>query len=141
MPFCTSDKTTLRSGVMEKSVLALLNELLDSYNRIGGINNIDGLNLPSKGAVAQICEDLLQILFPGFHDEEPIASKRMNPLSSSRLLNFAERLRGEPFKSLRVPEPACPAKRAEGIVLHLVEQLPRARDRLLPTVEPACESY
>jgi len=124
---------------MEKSVLALLNDLLDSYNRIGGINNIDGLNLPSKGAVAQICEDLLEILFPGFHDEEPIASKRVNPLTSSRLLNFAERLRGEAFKSLRVQEPECPAKRAEEIVLHLVEQLPRVRELLCTDVEAAFE--
>src|SRR3984957_8404168 len=124
---------------MEKSVLALLNELLDSYNRIGGINNIEGLNLPSKGAVAQICEDLLEILFPGFHDEEPIASKRVDPLTSSRPLNFAERLRGEAFKSLRVQEPACPAKRAEEIVLHLVEQLPRVRELLCTDVEGGVE--
>jgi serine O-acetyltransferase len=124
---------------MEKSVTALLGELLDSYNRVGGINNIDGLNLPSKGAVAQICEDLLQILFPGFHDEEPIASKRITPLTSSRLLNFAERLRGETFKSLRVQEPECPYKRAEEIVLHLVEQLPRVREILCTDVEAAFE--
>jgi len=71
---------------MEKSVTALLGELLDSYNRVGGINNIDGLNLPSKGAVAQICEDLLQILFPGFHDEEPIASKRFTRTNGRKKL-------------------------------------------------------
>src|ERR1700722_2679069 len=124
---------------MEKSVLALLNDLLDSYNRFGGINNIEGLNLTSKGAVAQICEDLLEILFPGFHDEEPIASKRITPLTSSRLLNFAERLRGETFKSLRVQEPECPYKRAEEIVLHLVEQLPRVREILCTDVEAAFE--
>src|SRR6201988_552589 len=124
---------------MEKSVTALLGELLDSYNRIGGINNIDGLNLPSKGAVAQICEDLLQILFPGFHDEEPIASKRFTQLTSSRLLNFAERLRGESIKRLRVQEPECPYKRAEEIFLHLLEQLPRVREMLRTDVEAAFE--
>jgi len=124
---------------MEKSVTALLADLLESYNRIGGINNIDGLNLPSKGAVAQICEDLLQILFPGFHDEEPIAPDRITQLTLSRLLSFAERLRGQIFKSLRVQEPECPAKRAEGIVLHLVERMPSVRELLRTDVEAAFE--
>ena len=129
----------LRSLVMEKSVTSLLADLLESYNRIGGINNIDGLNLPSKGAVAQICEDLLQILFPGFHDEEPIASNRVNQLTLSRLLSFAERLQTEVFKSLRVQEPECPAKRAEKIVLHLLKQIPSVRELLRTDVEAAYE--
>jgi len=124
---------------MEKSVTALLADLLESYNRIGGINNIDGLNLPSKRAVAQICEDLLQILFPGFHDEEPIAPQRVTELTLSRLLSFAERLRGEVFKSLRVQEPQCPARRAEAIVLHLVEKMPRVRELLRTDLEAAFE--
>jgi serine O-acetyltransferase len=124
---------------MEKSVTALLADLLESYNRIGGINNIDSLNLPSKRAVAQICDDLLQILFPGFHDEEPIAPDRITQLTLSRLLSFAERFRGEVFKSLRVQEPECPAKRAERIVLHLVEKMPSVRELLRTDVEAAYE--
>jgi serine O-acetyltransferase len=124
---------------MEKSVTALLADLLESYDRIGGINNIDGLNLPSKRAVAQICEDLLQILFPGFHDEEPMAPDRITQLTLSRLLSFAERLRDEVVKSLRVQEPECPAKRAEGIVLHLVERVPSVRELLRTDVEAAYE--
>ena len=31
-------------------------KILDSYRDAGGINNIDGSNLPSKLAVAAICE-------------------------------------------------------------------------------------
>ena len=45
-------------------------ELLASYERVGGLNNEDAHNMPSKRAVGQICEDLLQLLFPGFHDDD-----------------------------------------------------------------------
>jgi hypothetical protein len=40
-------------------------ELLRSYQRVGGLNNRDAHNMPSERAVGQICEDLLQIIFPG----------------------------------------------------------------------------
>ena len=49
-------------------------ELLRSYQRAGGLNNRDAHNMPSKRAVGQICEDLLQFLFPGFHDDRRGAS-------------------------------------------------------------------
>jgi hypothetical protein len=42
-----------------------MTELLRSYQRVGGLNNRDAHNMPSKRAVGRICEDLLQIIFPG----------------------------------------------------------------------------
>ena len=44
-------------------------ELLASYAAVGGLNNRDAHNMPSTRAVGQICEGLLQLLFPGFHDD------------------------------------------------------------------------
>ena len=57
---------------MQDPITPLISKLISSYHENGGINNIDGTNLPSKRAITQICEDLLQILFPGFHDEERV---------------------------------------------------------------------
>jgi serine O-acetyltransferase len=124
---------------MEKSVTPLLSELLESYRRIGGINNIDGSNLPSKRAVAQICDDLLQILFPGFHDEEPIHTEQVGQIISARVLSVADRMRVEAFKSLRIQEPQCPEKRAEAIALHLIRCIPKIRLLLRTDVEAAYE--
>ena len=59
----------------------LIGKVLESYQEIGGINNIDGSNLPSKRAIAQICEDFLQLMFPGFHDEEPIATEQLGEIT------------------------------------------------------------
>ena len=50
----------------------IVKALLASYREIGGINHLDLANLPSKHAVASICDDLLQLLFPGFFSESGI---------------------------------------------------------------------
>jgi serine O-acetyltransferase len=124
---------------MEKNVASLIQQVLQSYHEIGGINNLDGSNLPSKRAIAQICEDILQILFPGFHDEEPIASERLPEIMSARIGSVADRLRVETFKSLRLQKPECPARRAEAIVFKLLRALPDLRDVLRTDVEAAYE--
>ena len=124
---------------MEKSVTQLIAKILDSYQKIGGINNIDGSNLPSKRAIAQICEDLLQLMFPGFHDEEPIPTEQLREITSARISSVAERLWVETFKSLRLQEPECPSRRAEKIVFDLIRELPGVRDLLRTDVEAAYE--
>jgi len=124
---------------MEESVNPLIKRLLVSYQEIGGINKLDGTNLPSKRAISQICEDLLEILFPGFHDEEPIATEKISQITSDRILDIVERLRVEAFKSLRLNEPECPNRRAEQIVLHLIREIERVRELLQTDVEAAYE--
>src|SRR6202022_2740989 len=94
----------------ESNLTPFIANVLASYREIGGINNIDGSNLPSKRAIAQICEDLLQILFPGFHDEKPVATEQVNEITSARIMSVAERLQVEAFKSLRLQEPNCPSR-------------------------------
>ena len=124
---------------MQDRVSPLIAKILQSYKEIGGINNIDGANLPSKRAITQICEDLLQILFPGFHDEEPIATEKVHQITSGRILSVVDRLRVEAFKSLRLQEPECPRCRADQIVFHLVRELQAIREILQTDVEAAYE--
>jgi len=57
-----------------ENVTKLTNELVASYARLGGINHLDGKNLPSKRAVTDITCDLLRLLFPGFFDEKLVHS-------------------------------------------------------------------
>jgi serine O-acetyltransferase len=123
----------------ESNLRHLIARVLESYREIGGINNIDGSNLPSKRAIAQICEDFLQILFPGFHDEQPIATEEVDQITSKRILSVVERLQVEAFKSLRLQEPDCPKRRATEIVSHLIGQLTAVRDLLWTDVEAAYE--
>src|SRR3989442_15846071 len=101
---------------MDHSLAKITDSVLESYRDVGGINNIDGSNLPSKRALAAICEDLLQLLFPGFHDQEPIHSNHLKRATSYRLQSIAERLTTEVCKSLRLGEPGCPQENAERVV-------------------------
>jgi len=122
---------------MDKDLGSITEKILASYKSVGGMNNIDGSNLPSKRALAVICEDLLQLLFPGFHDQEPIHSKDLRHVTSHRLYSIASRLKDEVCKSLRLNEPSCPDARAEQMVTQFLETLPVARQQLHTDVEAA----
>ena len=124
---------------MDKNLGKTTESILTSYATGGGMNNIDGSNLPSKRAIAVICEDLLQLLFPGFHDAEPIHSKDLRRVTSHRLYSIAERLSDEVCKSLRLAEPECPRERADLVVGQFLETLPHVRSLLRTDVEAAFE--
>ena len=53
---------------METTITQLTQILLDSYTRAGGINHLDGKNLPSKRAITTLSRDLLRRV--GFFDEK-----------------------------------------------------------------------
>ncbi|MEM7147798.1 MAG: serine O-acetyltransferase EpsC [Verrucomicrobiota bacterium] len=111
-------------------------DLLASYEEVGGINNIDGANLASKRAVTVICEDLLQLLFPGFHDEEPIHSDELASVTAERIERVMGRLATEVAKSL--PESAGESG-VRDEVCEFMESLPEVRRLLSTDVEAAYE--
>ena len=63
---------------MESALSYVVEEILASYDRVGGMNNTDAYSLPSKRAIGGICEDMLQILFPVF------TTKRLSTKDRSR---------------------------------------------------------
>lgn len=122
---------------MENTVKQVVGDLLASYKSVGGLNNTDGLNLPSTRSVASICEDFLQILFPGFHDEEPVHADVLAELTLLRISSLAGRLEEEICKSLRTTEPSCPQSRAREILIEFLKQLPGIREVLKTDIEAA----
>lgn len=75
-------------------------QLLVSYARKGGINHVDGKNLPSKHVMAGITLDLLRLLFPGFFDERLIHSSEIRDVTAGLLESVLARLENEIRKSL-----------------------------------------
>ncbi len=122
---------------METTLKQVVTDLLASYEALGGLNNTDGLNLPSKHAIASICEDLLQIFFPGFHDEKPVHRDTLEALTQERVASIAGRLEEQICKSLRTTEPDCPQSRARGILVEFLEGLPEGRELLRTDIEAA----
>ena len=80
-------------------------DLLASYQRTGGLNNRDAHNMPSKRTVGQICEGLLQILFPGFHDDDAVQHGAIAELTADRLANVAVALEDQVRKAVRIGNP------------------------------------
>ena len=125
---------------MDKSLPRLTERLLGSYRNIGGINNIESTNVPSKRAVGAICQDLLQILFPGFHDEEPILSEDLADITQARIASLGARLEVEIRKALHARFSAaggCPHELAREIFVAFLEQMPAVREGLSTDVEAA----
>lgn len=122
---------------MDSELGKITDAILCSYHAGGGINHVDGANLPSKRAIASICEDLLQLLFPGFHDAEPIHSTHLPRVTSHRIYSIAERLAEEICKSLRLDEPDCPNAQATKLAHDFLGGLVRVRELLRTDVEAA----
>ena len=73
-----------------------------SYCEVGGINHVDCGNLPSKRAIAALCEDLLHLLFPGFFSEEAVSSQELELMTNELVASIRERLNTEVRRSLRL---------------------------------------
>jgi serine O-acetyltransferase len=112
-------------------------ELLRSYQRAGGLNNRAAHNMPSKGAVGQTCEDLLQILFPGFHDRTAIQDGSVDELTATRLASVIPQLTDQVRKSVRIGDPHKPTGRTPPIIRKFCQALPEVRDLLRTDIEAA----
>ena len=122
----------------------LTEALMASYVDAGGINHVDGKNLPSKHAIADITLDLLRLLFPGFFDERPIHSSEIGAVTSALLDSVMGRLEDEIGKSLEYAPPTGLgdvdlADRARSLALKFLGSLPRVRELLQTDTEAAYE--
>lgn len=123
--------------------------LLGSYEDIGGINHLDGANLPSKCAIAALCSDLLQILFPGFFEAEAIHRAEVAALTKKRIADAMARLEVEirPGLAVRNEGPDDAAAEAHRLACHFLHSLPQVRALLKTDVQaafdgdPAAGSY
>lgn len=127
---------------MSVTVSQLTNELVASYARVGGINHLDGKNLPSKTAIAGITVDLLRLLFPGFFEEKPMHSSELKVETATLMDSVQGRLEDELLKALEY-NPRDPDKRkdhrpeARQLTLEFLGSLPRVREILQTDAEAA----
>src|SRR5580704_18928676 len=112
-------------------------ELLASYERTGGLNNRDHHNMPSKRAIGQICEDLLQLLFPGFHDDDAVHHGSLADLTVERMARVVARLTDQVRKSVRIGDPHKPTGKTPPIIRKFCRSLPEVRELLRTDIEAA----
>jgi len=127
---------------VEPTVTQLTDKLVLSYAQVGGINHLDGKNLPSKRAVCELTTDLLRLLFPGFFDEQSIHSSEIKVETASRLDAVLGPLEDEIRKSLEYNPPPEFARSnlrsaAHSLTLEFLTSLPRVRELLQTDMEAA----
>ncbi len=129
---------------MKRKLAKTIDELVDSFHKYGGINHLDGVNLPSREAVVDIARDLLRLVFPGFYDKDPIHSDQLAEYTSELVSSVARRLENEIKRSLDYrPCDDCDkndlAGTATRVTLAFLGDLPKVRAVLQTDVTAAYE--
>jgi serine O-acetyltransferase len=118
---------------MEHPMNRIVEQLLESYARCGGIRHLNGGHLPSKMAVAALTQDLLHMIFPGFIAEQSPGDLPQE--TAARLSGLQSRLEKEIAKVLEMHPVA--ERDAESLALEFLGQLPGVRDLVQTDVEAA----
>ena len=111
--------------------------LLASYETDGGINHLDGVNLPSQESVNEISRDCMHLLFPGYFEETKLEKKDVPRLVDTVLARIGNRLEVEIEKSLRFARDPEPKKRARLLAAETLGKLPDLRRAIRTDVEAA----
>jgi serine O-acetyltransferase len=129
---------------VETDVPKLVDEILRNYETFGGMDHLEGKDLPSKKVVTEVLEDLFTVLFPGYLGKAEITKANIKYFLGNTLTSVYTRLTGEVEKSLKYicrkisecPEDVC-QKRAQVVVKELLEKIPEIRSLLSGDIEAA----
>jgi serine O-acetyltransferase len=132
----------VNTRAVKTTVTQLTDQLIASYARAGGINHLDGKNLPSKTAIAGVTVDLLRLLFPGFFDEKPVHSSEIKMETANLMDLVLGRLEDEIYKSLEYHPGSALSKKdlrpaAHELTVGFLGELPQIRELLQTDVEAA----
>jgi len=131
----------------ETQIDQVIAEILDSYQKVGGINYTNGLNLPSRQRIIDIWQMLRTILFPGYYEREQVDETSLPYLIGQRVARARKSLADEINKGMcysceergicnNLPE--C-AEKARAIADDLLGALPEIRARLHLDIQAALE--
>jgi len=122
---------------MEDSIVRWAQKMMDSYRDHGGVNSSDGPGFPSKPEVAALCQGLMELLFPGYHDGGTLGKLELAAVTKDRVSTLAEDFR-RVFHAALSGSGDAPALASEA-VRNLFEEIPGIRSLLQTDVEAAYE--
>jgi serine O-acetyltransferase len=134
----------LESRWVETGLPKLVDELICNYETLGGMDHLEGKDLPSKKVVIEVLEDLLTVFFPGYLGKTEITKSNVKYVLGNTLNSVYSRLTGEVEKSLKyicrkIKE--CPADvchtRAQLVVKEVLEKIPETRALLSGDIQAA----
>ncbi len=111
--------------------------VLRSYASVGGINHIEGFNLPSREQVVEVWQQVERILFPGYYDKEPLHRWNVRYVVGRRMAFVRRHLAAEIAKALLhtarcedagdTVDADTAAHRGESVALELLSELGHIR--------------
>jgi serine O-acetyltransferase len=116
----------------------IIQGILNSYAQIGGINHLDGSNLPSRQSVFDVLENLKEILFPGYFESVCLDSHNLPDVTGQKVVDLIDVLSEEIYKSLcwkctkkeRCEQLIDCRSAARDIALGLMKEIPTIRELL-----------
>jgi serine O-acetyltransferase len=128
----------------ETGLPKLVDNVIESYETFGGMDHLEGKDLPSKKVVIEVLEDLFAVLFPGYLGKEDVTKANIKYFLGTTLASVYTRLTNEVNKSLKYicrkitecPHDVC-QKRAQVVVKELLEKIPEIRSLTSGDVEAA----
>jgi serine O-acetyltransferase len=122
----------------------LVDEVVGNYETFGGMDHLEGKDLPSKKLVIEVLEDLLTVFFPGYLGSKEITKSNVKYVIGNTLTSIYTRLTAEVEKSLKhicrkikeCPQDVCHAQ-AQIIVKEVLEKIPEIRQLLSGDVQAA----
>ncbi len=128
-------------------ITPLVDAILESYEQEGGINDLSGINLPSRQSVIAILADLEALIFPGYQEEEPLDPELLRYTTAEKTSRALRSLIRETGKSLAyrcrqenrpIDHRRC-RDEAEGLILDFFRGFPSLRGRVQMDVEAAMQ--
>jgi serine O-acetyltransferase len=119
----------------------LIDGILDSYDRYGGINRTEAENFPNRQNVVAVLQDLQCLVFPGFRVAEDISPSNIRYITGMRVNNIIAILTKEIQKALvytvsqqkgsddNIENSHC-FKLAEQACFALIEEIPEIRRKI-----------
>ena len=135
---------TVEQDWVLKGVPTLVDDIMVSYEKFGGMDHLEGRDLPSKKVVIEVLEDLFSILFPGYLGDSEITKANIKYHLGLKITSVYTRLTDETEKSLKYicrkisecPQDLC-QKRAHVVSRDLLEKLPEIRSKLSGDIQAA----
>lgn len=137
----------------ESLISQIVAETLKTYEKDGGINHIEGPNLPSREGVTEILTNLMHVIFPGYYEKQELSRADVTFYIWEKIVSIYHNLSREIFKSLRHDQnrnehdETTLSREAVGITIQLLRRLPKIREKLSKDVvaayegDPAAKSF
>jgi serine O-acetyltransferase len=113
--------------------------LLASYEEDGGINHLDGVNLPSQESVQQLASDCMHLIFPGYFEDVMLVKKDVPDHVLDLLKKVDERLLNEITKSLNFAKDPDAKQKARTLTNEVLKRVPTLRKLIQTDVAAAYE--